>query len=80
MLKETRVDAEGLWKSNDSLEKSIENLFAFSAALEAAGVIGSAADFNSYLVRNGKSSVINVGVFDIPYDSDYDVIADIITK
>ena len=51
-----------------------------SAALEAAGVIGSAADFNSYLVRNGKSSVINVGVFDIPYDSDYDVIADIITK
>jgi hypothetical protein len=51
-----------------------------SATLEAAGVIGSAADFNSYLVRNGKSSVINVGVFDIPYDSDYDVIADIITK
>ena len=51
-----------------------------SAALEAAGVIGSAADFNSYLVRNGKSSVINVGVFNIPYDSDYDVIAEIITK
>ena len=35
MLKETKVDAEDLWKSNDSLEKSIENLFAFSAALEA---------------------------------------------
>lgn len=35
MLKETKVDAEDLWKSSDSLEKSIENLFAFSSALEA---------------------------------------------
>ena len=35
MLKQTKYDAENLWKSNDSLEKSIKSLFAFSDALEA---------------------------------------------
>ena len=33
MLKKTKPDAEALWNSNDSLEKLIEKLFAFSDAL-----------------------------------------------
>ena len=33
MLNDTRTQAEALWKSNDSLEKSIETLFAYYDAL-----------------------------------------------
>lgn len=50
-----------------------------SDALFNAGVVDSAKDLNSYLVKSGKSSFINVGVFEIPYDADYAEIADIIT-
>ena len=34
MLERTKVEAEELWKSNDSLEKCIETLFAFADALK----------------------------------------------
>ena len=51
-----------------------------SSALFAAGLIESASDFNSYLVRNGKASIINVGEYKISYDADYEEIARLITE
>lgn len=36
MLKETKTEAENLWKSNDTLENAVKTLFAYSDAIERA--------------------------------------------
>ncbi len=48
--------------------------------LESLGVITDPVDFDKYLVANGYASRISVGTFQIPYGSDYDYIARVITR
>ena len=48
--------------------------------LESLGVITDSRDFDKYLVDNGYAGRISVGTFQIPYGSDYDYIARVITR
>lgn len=45
-----------------------------------AGLVESAVEFDKYLCSNGYDKVISVGEYEVPYDSDFETIAKIITR
>ena len=49
-----------------------------AATLAGAGLIEDAADFNSYMIRNGYDRRIHPGIFEIPTGSSYEEICKII--
>ncbi|MGF7144741.1 hypothetical protein HNQ56_003173 [Anaerotaenia torta] len=51
-----------------------------SKVLEEAGLIQDAKDFNQYIIKKGKASVIRVGSFTLPMGATYDEIIKEITE
>ena len=51
-----------------------------SELLMQEGLIDDAEDFDNFIIRNGKASVIRIGTYTLPKDSDYEMILEAITK
>ena len=56
-----------------------ENSISISSLLSNSGVVDDAANFNAYVMENGKSTVLIAGTYDIPKDATYDEVLEIIT-
>lgn len=48
--------------------------------LEEKGLIDNAEDFNKYIVKAGKASIIRVGTYELPKNASYEEIVDKITE
>ena len=57
-----------------------ENSYSISALLSNGGVVDNAADFNVFVMENGKSTVLIAGTYDIPKDAAYEEVLEIITR
>ncbi len=78
--KDSLSEAERLYKDKSKVKiKTANSSMQVAVALQKAGVIKDAGDFNMYLTEHGYEKKVRAGDFKIPKDAGFEKIAKIVT-
>lgn len=78
-LKPSQAESDGQDSVSFVVERG-QSSYSVSKALEDAGLVEDASEFDQYLEENGYSKRISVGTYEIPVDASQEEIAKIITR